>query len=277
MNVGAMSCAIAVAMVGGACTSAHDAAEDGGPGGARAGVTRFEIWARLPGVTAEIAGARTVLDAEGGEIVLEPGIRGTSTVLRLEHGSDVVELPITWAADYEYLGLGPDTLIEGLAIAVQIGGDETCVAGWTNGAAGGHGFTSLLTGRIGACGPFGFRRFRLDVGGRPCGEGESCTSFIEISGDGHLRTDPFGGTTDVTEATLSDTDLARARVTFGAGELLSLLSTPEPCDRVSDSSAFMTVETSLETASAQVAGCTLAPISAARDLAYELADAYATP
>jgi hypothetical protein len=121
----------------GACTGGGerggDSRTDAGPdrfdaATARCGAatTQISIWARLPGVTATVAGVSTVLDAEGGELVIDPGICGTTTTLRLEAAGEVVELPADWSLDYEASGLPSDTLLERLTKSLSMG---ACVAG----------------------------------------------------------------------------------------------------------------------------------------------------
>ena len=118
------------------------------------GSTRIEIWAQLPGVTATVAGVSTLLDAEGGELVITPGICGTTTTLRLEGAGEVLELHADWSRDYEASGLAPETLLERLTLKVEVREDGECGLGWTNGLAAGRGFFGDGPYSIGPCGPF---------------------------------------------------------------------------------------------------------------------------
>lgn len=250
---------------------------DGGDAGADATVTatHIDIWARLPGATATVDGASMVLGDEGGVLTIAPPIAATTTTLRLEGASGAIELMADWSADYAYLDLAADTPLEALTLAVMIGEAGDCTLGTTNGRAAGNMWSGLYAHPIGACGPFGFRVFRLELVGSNCAPGDSCVGLIELSSDGTLRVDEFGGTEDFVEAAVSADDLVRARVIFGDAQLLALLSMERPCPPVTDSSAPMVVETPLEALRAETAGCDAPPIAAARDLAYELAESYA--
>jgi hypothetical protein len=158
-----------------------------------------------------------------------------------------------------------------LALKVEQRESGECGLSWTNGLAGGRGFFGDGPEPLGACGPFGFRRFRLDLVGSNCAPGDSCVGFMELSEDGTLRVDEFGGTEEVVESTLPDNEIARARSVL-ATDLVGFLAMEMPCPSVTDSSAVMTLELATAALGAETAGCTEPIVSAARDLMYELAE-----
>ena len=119
------------------------------------GSTRMEIWAELRGVTATIRDTSIVLGDEGGELLLEPGICGTSVMLRLESATATMDLVADWALDYEASGLPPDTRLDALALLVMEHESGDCVLGMTNGVAGGRAWAGDYGTSVAPCGPFG--------------------------------------------------------------------------------------------------------------------------
>ena len=115
--------------------------------------TELTFWAPMPGVTATVEGHSVELDDEGGVLLVEPGLRTTTTTVVLTRDLARVELPLDWSLDYEASHLDPDTLLERLTVRIgpDTGGD--CITGMTNGLAGGRAWAG--DGLVPApCGPF---------------------------------------------------------------------------------------------------------------------------
>jgi hypothetical protein len=123
----------------------------------------------------------------------------------------------------------------------------------------------------------GFERFKLSRAAGPCPPNMDCDGFIELLADRTLRVEPFGEQGDpVTEAEISEDDMAAAVQVFAAVALVQLLDSPEPlCNAPRDVFESMQVDIDGGSHDADTAFCDQAPLGAARDMANMLAMKYA--
>ena len=121
-----------------------------------------------------------------------------------------------------------------------------------------------------------FERFRLARAAGPCPPNSDCDGFVELLASRTLRLEKFGEIGNpVSEAEISEQDLAAAALVFTDPALIALLDSPEPlCNPPTDIFEGMELEVDGVLHDATTTTCDQAPLVAARDMANMLVQTY---